>query len=123
MTKVKFYSWCTGKTTAAKQNSNLVDCESIMNQRTPKEIALKKVEEWRNNPDNEGKTLLISTKSLIGLDIYDNVPVAPSREAFIERMKTSKGMPRKVAESWYDYLLKNCPDLWITDDFVSDLES
>lgn len=122
MGKVKFYSWGTGKTTAAKQNNNLVDCEDIMYQLTPKDEALRIVEQWKNDPENDGKTLLISTRSLIGLDIYDNTPKAPTRDEFIKRMRASHGMPSTLANEWYDYLLNHWPGLEITDTFVSELE-
>ena len=122
MGKVKFYSWGTGKTTAAKQNSNLVDCEDIMNQATPKDKALQIVEQWKNNPENDNKTLLVSTMSLIGLDIYDNMPMAPSREEFIRRMMASHNMYKVLSESLYDYLLEKCPNIQINDTYVSEIE-
>lgn len=123
MTKVKFYSWGTGKTTASKLNSNLVDCEDIMSQLTPKDKALEIIEKWKNDPNNAEKTLLVSTKSLIGLDIYDDIPKAPSKEEFIKRMKASHNMPVGLSNKLYKYLLKNCPNIEITDKYVSDLEN
>lgn len=104
--QVKYYGPTMGKTTAAKTNKNLVDFDDIV--RDDIEAAAKKagldvreykkqgseeyhnllldaIYKWRNDRRNVGKTLVVSNAVLAKDKIYDNTPMLPRKDAFVDR--------------------------------------
>lgn len=104
--QVKYYGPTMGKTTAAKTNKNLVDFDDVV--RDDIEAAAKKaglsvreykkqgseeyhnllldaIYKWRNDRSNVGKTLVVSNAVLAKDDIYDNTPMLPRKDAFVDR--------------------------------------
>jgi len=139
-----------GKTTAVKNNFNLVDFDDIvrddikqlaeqksisiqeLKKRADKEyldLLLKTIEQWRNNPDNIGKILLVSNAVLAKQNIFDNKISIPSKSEFIKRQvqrsndtTKSKSELIKEAEEYYNDLITKWYDEYTIDDtFVSDI--
>lgn len=143
---VKYYGATMGKTTAAKTNSRLVDFDDIVRDAIKAEadrqgvtvrelkmqsgeeyrrLLLDAINEWRNNPDNNGKTLVVSNAAMAKEPIFDNVPSLPSKEEFVKRQVARGEGDIKAAEQYYDDLVsKWMPRGFKTDNrFVSDIES
>ena len=149
--KVKYYGPTMGKTTAARSNRGFIDFDDIIrnpsraildrfgfktkadlynsgNQEAIKayeDMLLHEMQAFRANPENQGKRLLVSPSAVANPEVtgfdFDNVPVIPSRDVFIERNVARGGTPEESAE-WYDALLARNPNLQIDDRFVSDIE-
>lgn len=149
---VKYYGPTMGKTTAAKTNKNLIDFDDIARQpikelaeskgvsvrelkmsdsQDYKDLLIRLITEWRNNPNNFGKTLVVSNKILSKENIFDNTPSIPSEAAFVKRQAersedfNEENRERLEAEAlqYYNDLLKYNPGLKIDDRFVSEIES
>lgn len=150
--KVKYYGPTMGKTTAARTNSNLVDFDNIA--RAPiealariqgvsvrqlkmesgpayKQLLLNLIKEWKSNPENENKTLVVSNAALAKEPIFDNVPQIPSRDVFIKRQVDRDGRLNsrnrseleEEAAQYYDDLINKWYDNYeINDSFVAELE-
>lgn len=147
---VKYYGPTMGKTIAAKTNSNLVDFDDIAREpirnlagklgKTVREVKmdggdeyknllLDLVEKWKAEPSSQGKTLVISNKVLANEDIFDNIPMLPSKEEFVKRQVGRTNDPSKTkqeltaeASQYYDDLIANKSDFVFSDAFVSDIE-
>lgn len=112
--QVKYYGPTMGKTTAAKTNNNLVDFDDIV--RDDIEAAAKKagldvreykkqgseeyhnllldaIYKWRNDKRNVGKTLVVSNAVLAKDKIYDNTPMLPRKDAFVDR-QVKRAIPK-----------------------------
>ena len=149
--KVKYYGPTMGKTTAAKSNPNLVDFDDIVRDdikvladslgKSVRQVKIESGEEykklllnaivvWQANPENEGKTLVISNAVLSTEDIYDNEPMIPSKEQFVKRQvernpeltDDNRTQLEQEAGQYYDDLIARNPNLKIEDRFVSELE-
>lgn len=104
--QVKYYGPTMGKTTAAKTNKNLVDFDDVVRDdikaaaekaglsvREYKKqgseeyhnLLLDAIYKWRNDRNNVGKTLVVSNAVLAKDDIYDNTPMLPRKDAFVDR--------------------------------------
>lgn len=145
---VEWYGPTMGKTTAAKTNPNLVDIDPLL-----KPIRLKHAErlglkisdpkvsadptykqevadfvlEWRANPENQGKTLVASTKHLLAPEYniqFANEPAIPEFEVFADRNKT-RGFKEtdEQLRAWYNSILEQGRDLVTDNRFVSDIKS
>lgn len=144
--KVKYYGPTMGKTTAS--NSTLIDFDDVVRSKieqlakskgvSPKDLKIvsdpdyvqlinDEVINWKLNPANEGKTLMISNKALSNPSkiqfVYDNTPSIPSRDVFIRR-QTGRGVGTEAeAADYYNALLKENPNLQLDNRFVSQIEN
>ena len=149
--KVKYYGPTMGKTTAVKGNPALVDFDDIIREPSKQilkkfgfnnksemynsgnkeaikmyeDMLLDKMRAFKVNPQNSGKTLVVSPTALANPETigfhYDNIPSLPSREVFIQRNVGRGGTPEASA-LWYDSILKRNPNIKIDDRFVSQIE-
>lgn len=149
--KVEYYGPTMGKTTAAKTNKRLVDFDDIVREdikqlaekqgKTVRQVKMEsgkeyedllidKINEFRNNPENFGKTLLVSNAVLsTHNELFDNTPQIPSKEEFVKRQversedttKTKEELTVE-AEQYYDDLLARNPNLQINDQYVTDIK-
>lgn len=148
--KVKYYGPTMGKTTATKTNNKLVDFDDIARQpildlakrlgKTKKQVKMESgseykqllinlINKWKENPENNGKTLVISNAVLSSEKFYDNIPSIPSKKEFVKRQvqrseekdKTTEELEKEASE-YYDDLMKLNPNLALEDRFVSELE-
>lgn len=136
----------TGKTTYAKNNFNVVDIDPLtkdtrkrvaselgMDFRDPRVSASPVyqqavvddvVKPWLNDPLNNGKTLVASTKHLLdpkyGIK-FDNEPFLPDFNTFVSRNQARgfRETPEQL-RSWYDSILKIKPDIKIDNSYVND---
>ena len=136
----------TGKTTYAKNNFNIVDIDPLtkdtrkrvagelgMDFRDPRVSASPVyqqavvddvVKPWLNDPLNNGKTLVASTKHLLdpkyGIK-FDNEPFLPDFNTFVTRNQARgfRETPEQL-RSWYDSILKIKPDIKIDNSYVND---
>lgn len=136
----------TGKTTYAKNNFNIVDIDPLtkntrkrvaselgMDFRDPRVSASPVyqqavvddvVKPWLNDPLNNGKTLVASTKHLLdpkyGIK-FDNEPFLPDFNTFVARNQARgfRETPEQL-RSWYDSILKIKPDIKIDNSYVND---
>ena len=126
--QVKYYGPTMGKTTAAKTNKNLVDFDDVV--RDDIEAAAKKagldvreykkqgseeyhnllldaVHRWRNDKRNIGKTLVVSNAVLAKDKIYDNTPMLPRKDAFVDRqVKRARPKLSQIGVSFSNILNK-----------------
>lgn len=126
--QVKYYGPTMGKTTAAKTNKNLVDFDDVV--RDDIEAAAKKaglgvreykkqgseeyhnllldaIYKWRNDKRNVGKTLVVSNAVLAKDKIYDNTPMLPRKDAFVDRqVKRARPKLRQIGVSFNNILNK-----------------
>ena len=117
-----------GKTTAAKTNKNLVDFDDVV--RDDIEAAAKKagldvreykkqgseeyhnllldaVHRWRNDKRNIGKTLVVSNAVLAKDKIYDNTPMLPRKDTFVDRqVKRARPKLSQIGVSFSNILNK-----------------
>lgn len=143
--KVKYYGPTMGKTTAAKTNASLVDFDDVVREDIKKladqkgltvrqlktesgpeykKLLLDAIYYWRNNIENEGKTLVVSNAALASENIFDNVPSLPSKEEFIKRqVGRGEGDAEAAAQYYDDLVTKWNPQFKIENRYVSDLES
>lgn len=136
----------TGKTTYAKNNFNIVDIDPLtkdtrkrvagelgMDFRDPRVSASPVyqqavvddvVKPWLNDPLNNGKTLVASTKHLLdpkyGIK-FDNEPFLPDFNTFVARNQARgfRETPEQL-RAWYDSILKIKPDIKIDNSYVND---
>lgn len=136
----------TGKTTYAKNNFNIVDIDPLtkdtrkrvagelgMDFRDPRVSASPVyqqavvddvVKPWLNDPLNNGKTLVASTKHLLdpkyGIK-FDNEPFLPDFNTFVSRNQARgfRETPEQL-RAWYDSILKIKPDIKIDNSYVND---
>jgi hypothetical protein len=117
-----------GKTTAARSNRGFIDFDDIIrnpsraildrfgfktkadlynsgNQEAIKayeDMLLHEMQAFRANPENQGKRLLVSPSAVANPEVtgfdFDNIPVVPSRDVFIERNVARGGTPEESAE-------------------------
>ena len=126
--QVKYYGPTMGKTTAAKTNKNLVDFDDVV--RDDIEAAAKKagldvreykkqgseeyhnllldaVHRWRNDKRNIGKTLVVSNAVLAKDKIYDNTPMLPRKDTFVDRqVKRARPKLSQIGVSFSNILNK-----------------
>lgn len=126
--QVKYYGPTMGKTTAVKTNKNLVDFDDIV--RDDIESAAKKagldvreykkqgseeyhnllldaIYKWRNDRRNVGKTLVVSNAVLAKDKIYDNTPMLPRKDAFVDRqVKRARPKLSQIGVSFSNILNK-----------------
>ena len=126
--QVKYYGPTMGKTTAAKTNKNLVDFDDVV--RDDIEAAAKKagldvreykkqgseeyhnllldaVHRWRNDNRNIGKTLVVSNAVLAKDKIYDNTPMLPRKDTFVDRqVKRARPKLSQIGVSFSNILNK-----------------
>ena len=126
--QVKYYGPTMGKTTAAKTNKNLVDFDDVV--RDDIKAAAKKagldvreykkqgseeyhnllldaVHRWRNDKRNIGKTLVVSNAVLAKDKIYDNTPMLPRKDAFVDRqVKRARPKLSQIGVSFSNILNK-----------------
>lgn len=145
---IKWYGPTMGKTTAVKTNPNLVDIDPLLKPirtKHAKRLGLKisdpKVSadpaykqevadfilEWRANPENQGKTLVASTKHLLDPQYkveFANEPSIPDFETFAARNK-ARGFKEtdEQLRAWYNSILEQGRDLNVDNRYVSDIES
>ena len=142
---VKYYGPTMGKTTASKYNPDVIDFDAIAREETEKLAAKhgvtkqqlqisprleqeyrnmlnRLVEQWRTNPENTNKMLLISKKVLANEPYYDNIPSIPDRATFIQRQIQRGEQYPSRASDYYDALQSANPNLKIENRFVSDME-
>lgn len=148
---VKFYGPTMGKTTAAKTNKKLVDFDNIAREdikklaeskgKTVRQLKTESspeyaqlltdiINKWKNDPENKGKTLLVSNAVVAKSYNFDNRVSLPSRDVFVKRQversteNRSKEALAKEAEEYYDALISKWYDNPVIDDrYVSDIES
>lgn len=144
---IKWYGPTMGKTTAAKTNPNLVDIDPLLKPirtKHAKRLGLKisdpKVSadpaykqevvdfilEWRANPENQGKTLVASTKHLLDPQYkveFANEPSIPDFETFAARNK-ARGFKETDDQlrAWYNSILEQGRELNIDNRYVSNIE-
>lgn len=143
--KVKYYGPTMGKTTAAKTNTSIVDFDDVVREDIKKlaeqkgltvrqlkmesgpeykKLLLDAIYYWRNNIENEGKTLVVSNAALANENIFDNIPSLPSKEEFIKRqVGRGEGDVEAAAQYYNDLVTKWNPQFKIENRYVSDLES
>lgn len=143
--KVKYYGPTMGKTTAAKTNTSIVDFDDVVREDIKKlaeqkgltvrqlkmesgpeykKLLLDAIYYWRNNIENEGKTLVVSNAALANENIFDNIPSLPSKEEFIKRqVGRGEGDVEAAAQYYDDLVTKWNPQFKIENRYVSDLES
>lgn len=126
--QVKYYGPTMGKTTAVKTNKNLVDFDDIV--RDDIESAAKKagldvreykkqgseeyhnllldaIYKWRNDRRNVGKTLVVSNAVLAKDKIYDNTPMLPRKDTFVDRyVKRARPKLSQIGVSFSNILNK-----------------
>lgn len=143
--KVKYYGPTMGKTTATKTNPDLVDFDDFTReaknnlakelnistrvlQSDPKyaqayqEMLEKQLDNWRRNPLNTDKTLVISKKGLADKNVYNNEPSIPDRQTFVQRQRNRGETDDANSNDWYNMLMKQNPNLRIDNRFVSEIE-
>ena len=146
-TSVKWYGPTMGKTTATKIHDELVDIDPLLKPIRQKyanilglDISDPKVSQhpeykqavadfvldWRMNPENQGKTLLASTKHLLDPDYkiqFGNNPSIPDFETFAARNQ-ARGFKETDEEllAWYNSIFNQGRDLNIDNRFVLDIE-
>lgn len=144
---VEWYGPTMGKTTAAKVDPNLVDIDPLL-----KPIRLKHAErlglkvsdpkvsadpaykqevadfvlEWRANPENQGKTLVASTKHLLDPEYniqFANEPAIPEFDVFAARNK-ARGFKEtdEQLRAWYNSILEQGRDLTTDNRFLMDIK-
>ena len=145
---VKWYGPTMGKTTAAQVSDKIVDIDPLLKpirakhaERLGLKISDPKVSadpmykqevadfvlEWRANPNNQGKTLVASTKHLLAPEYniqFANQPAIPEFEVFVARNK-ARGF-RETDEqlrAWYNSIFEQNRDLVIDNRFVSTIEN
>lgn len=147
-TSVKWYGPTMGKTTAAKVSDKLVDIDPLLKpirakhaERLGLKISDPKVSadpaykqevadfvlEWRANPENQGKTLVASTKHLLDPQYkveFANEPSIPDFETFAARNK-ARGFKEtdEQLRAWYNSILEQGRELNVDDRYVSTIES
>lgn len=145
---VEWYGPTMGKTTAAKVDPNLVDIDPLLKPIRAKhaeKLGLKisdpKVSadpaykqevadfvlEWRANPENQGKTLVASTKHLLAPEYniqFANEPAIPEFDVFAARNK-ARGFKEtdEQLRAWYNSILEQGRNLVTDNRFVSDIKS
>lgn len=123
---VKYYGPTMGKTTAAKTNPNLVDFDDyvrgdldalasqlgmtrqqLMMSQDPtvrenaRQLMLKSIEGWRQNPSSYGKTLVISKSDVLQDPIFDNQPLVLQRPEFLKRNAARGETDLQNSMDWY----------------------
>lgn len=140
---VKYYGPTMGKTTA--KSERLIDFDDIMRpikESLAKDLGITREELvksghpalqqayadqinlWRNNPANNGKTLMVSSAGTLDPKYkitFDNYPTLPERSNFIRR-NVKRGGTEEESIAWYDDLVKRFP-FHIDNRFVSEIES
>lgn len=145
---IKWYGPTMGKTTAAKVSDKLVDIDPLLKpirakhaERLGLKISDPKVSadpaykqevadfvlEWRANPENQGKTLVASTKHLLDPQYkveFANEPSIPDFETFAARNK-ARGFKEtdEQLRAWYNSILEQGRELNIDNRYVSTIES
>lgn len=145
-TRIMWMGPTTGKTTYAKNNFNVVDIDPLtkdtrkrvaselgMDFRDPRVSASPVyqqavvddvVKQWLNDPLNNGKILVASTKHLLdpkyGIK-FDNEPFLPDFNTFVARNQARgfRETPEQL-RAWYDSILKIKPDIKIDNGYVND---
>lgn len=144
---VKWYGPTMGKTTAAKVSDKLVDIDPLLKpirakhaERLGLKISDPKVSadpaykqevadfilDWRANPENQGKTLVASTKHLLDPQYkveFANKPSIPDFETFAARNK-ARGFKETDDQlrAWYNSILEQGRELNIDNRYVSNIE-
>ena len=140
---VKYYGPTMGKTTA--KSEKLIDFDDIMRpikESLAKDLGITREELvksghpalqqayadqinlWRNNPANNGKTLMVSSAGTLDPKYkitFDNYPTLPERSNFIRR-NVKRGGTEEESIAWYDDLVQRFP-FHIDNRFVSEIES
>ena len=100
-----------GKTYAAKVNKRLIDFDDVIReeknnlskklgfdnvrdmqmskdpnvQKVYKDLLIAKIKEFKGNPSNSGKTMVVSNHALVNEPLFDNIPSIPSKNEFVTR--------------------------------------
>lgn len=141
---VKYAGPTTGKTTAFRANpAAFIDLDSIPEYKALRESTAAKlgldfrdprvtdspeyqtafndfVTRWSQNVENQGKTLMGSSKALLRSGLpFDNEPFIPDFETFLARNQARgfKETPEQ-ARAWYDSIISSYPGIRISNKFV-----